>query len=74
MTTLIESADRALDHEEDDLADWGFIESYLASDFYLKLISYLARIPLVGGYWRQKIFMHHSLAYDIIVNFVGAHE
>jgi hypothetical protein len=74
VTTLIESADRALDHEEADMADWTFIETYLASDFYLKVISVLARIPLIGSYYRQKIFMHHSLAYDIIVNFVDAHE
>lgn len=52
MTTLIESADRALDHEEEDLADWKFIETYLASDFYLKVISWLARIPIIGGYYR----------------------
>lgn len=25
VTTLIESADRALDHEEEPLEDWGFI-------------------------------------------------
>jgi len=74
VTTLIESADRALDHEEDDMADWDFIKSYLASDTYLKITSFLARIPIIGGYYRQKIFMHHSLAYDIIVNFVDAHE
>jgi hypothetical protein len=56
------------------MADWTFIQTYLASDFYLKVISVLARIPIIGGYYRQKIFMHHSLAYDIIVNFVDAHE
>jgi hypothetical protein len=74
VTTLIESADRALDHESEPLKDWDFIKTYLASDTYLNFISFLSRIPLIGGIYKQKIFMHHSLAYDIIVNFVDAHE
>jgi hypothetical protein len=74
VVLLIESADRALDHEETELADWKFIYSYLISDAYLKVVAFLSKIPLLGYIFSQKLFMHHSKAYDIIVNFIDAHE
>lgn len=71
---MIESADRALDHEEQPLEDWGFIESYILSDSFLHFISRLAKIPFFGKIFRNYLFGHFSRSYDIIVNFIDAHE
>lgn len=71
---MIESADRALDHEDMPLEDWGFIESYIISDSFLRVISKLAKIPFFGKIFRNYLFGHFSRSYDIIVNFIDAHE
>lgn len=72
---LIESADRALDHEADPLADWEFINSYIVSDgWYLKAMQSLTGTPLVGALFRRLLFSHFTKAYDIIVTFVDCHE
>lgn len=72
---LIESADRALDHESDPLADWEFIETYVVSDgWYLRAIQSLAGTPLVGALFRKLLFSHFAKAYDVIVTFVDCHD
>lgn len=42
VIVLIESADRALDHEEKPIEDWGFIQSYIISDTFLKIVGRLS--------------------------------
>lgn len=74
VIVLMESADRAMDHEESPIEDWGFILSYIISDSYIKLLSSLSSIPCLGKLFRQKLFEHFSLSYDIIVNFIEGHE
>lgn len=75
MRVLIESADRALDHESEPLADWEFIDSYLVSDgWYLRAVQHLAGTPLVGALARNLLFGHYAKAYDVIVTFVDCHE
>jgi len=71
---LIESADRALDHEHDEMKDWQFILTYIISDQFLKFLSGLSQLPFVGKMFRAYLFDHFSLSYDIIVNFIEGHE
>uniref|UniRef100_A0A7S3CTS7 Cyclic nucleotide-binding domain-containing protein n=1 Tax=Strombidium rassoulzadegani TaxID=1082188 RepID=A0A7S3CTS7_9SPIT len=74
VIVLMESADRALDHEHTPIQDWNFIESYIISDSYIKVLSAMSQLPLVGKFFRQMLFDHFSLSYDIIVNFIEGHE
>ena len=74
VVVLIESADRAMDHEEHPMEDWTFIKSYIISDTFLKILSGLSQIPLLGRLFRTYLFDHFSLSYDIIVNFIEGHE
>lgn len=39
VIVLIESADRALDHEEQPMKDWEFIQSYIVSDSWISTLS-----------------------------------
>mmetsp|Transcript_29366 Transcript_29366/g.44330 ORF Transcript_29366/g.44330 Transcript_29366/m.44330 type:complete len:150 (+) Transcript_29366:2222-2671(+) len=74
VIVLIESADRALDHEHTPMEDWTFIMSYIISDSFLTFLSSLSKIPFVGRMFRSYLFDHFSLSYDIIVNFIEGHE
>ena len=48
VIVLMESADRAMDHEEDAMHDWDFIRSYIMSEIYVKLMSGLSSMPCIG--------------------------
>mgnify|MGYP000863187650 CR=1 FL=1 len=77
VCALIESADRCLDYAEDpaaEMKDWEYIQSYLVSPKSLSYLSSLSNIPLFGRLFRQYFFEHQSLTYDILVNFIDAHE
>lgn len=74
VVVLIESADRAMDHEEQPMKDWSFIQTYIISDTFLNILSKLSQIPLLGRLFRTYLFEHFSLSYDIIVNFIEGHE
>lgn len=71
---LLESADRALDHEEMPMADWGFIKSYIVSNAVTSALSGLAKIPIIGRFFKDRLFNNFSLSYDICVNFIEGHE
>ena len=34
----------------------------------------LSTIPIIGKYFYHYVYEHFSLSYDVIVNFIGAHE
>jgi len=74
VVLLIESADRALDHENTPMKDWGFLKTYLVSDTFVNLLGFLSSIPLFGKMFKSSLFNHFSLSYDICVNFIEAHE
>lgn len=73
LVVLIESANRAIDHDDTPMEDWTFIKSYIISDHFLKALNCLSKIPLVGKIFISYLFDHFSLSYDIIVNFIEAH-
>jgi hypothetical protein len=56
------------------MKDWEFIQSYIVSPKSLNILSSLSNIPLFGRLFRQYFFEHQSLIYDMLVNFVDAHE
>jgi hypothetical protein len=60
VTILIESADRALDHENEPMKDWTFLNSYIISDSFLMLITSLAKIPGFGRLFRSYLFSYFS--------------
>lgn len=70
----MESADRALDHEDRPMQDWEFITSYVVSDIFLGLAGKLVKLPLFGRIFKSYLFNHFSISYDIVVNFIEAHE
>ena len=74
VVVLMEAADRALDHEETPLDDWGFINTYVLSNAFLSCIGSLAKIPFFGKVFRNLLFDHFSVSYDICVNFIEGHE
>ena len=75
VRVLIESADRALDHEERVLADWEFINSYIVSDgYYIDAITACSHLSCIGWFFKNLLFTHYKRAYDIIVTFVECHE
>ena len=74
VIVLMESADRAMDHEEDAMHDWDFIRSYIMSEIYVKLMSGLSSMPCIGRIFKGYLFEHFTLSYDILVNFIEGHD
>lgn len=70
----MESADRALDHENTPVNSWEFIKTYILSGQMSSVVSFLTSIPFLGKLFKGYIFNHFSLSYDIIVNFIEANE
>jgi hypothetical protein len=74
VLVLMESVDRAMDNEDSEMQDWSFVFSYIISDTFLKFLSTLSQVPVVGKIFRSYLFDHFSLSYDIIVNFIEGHD
>lgn len=74
VIVLMESADRALDHEENEMEDWNFIKSYIMSETFVKITIELSKLPCIGKLFKRYLHEHFTLSYDIMVNFIEAHE
>lgn len=74
VTLLIESADRCMDNEDEEMNDWEHIQGYIISDWYIKLLNWLAKMPCIGRIAEAQLYYHFSLSYDIIVSFNDAHD
>lgn len=74
LLVLMESADRAMDHEYLPMKDWEFLQSYFLGGRTLQFIGRLARIPLIGELFNSYLFNHFSFTYDVCINFIEAHE
>lgn len=71
---LTESVDRALDHAEQRIKDFDFLNRYFQSTWFLKQMLKLSCIPglkwLVTPYLQSRI----TFEYDTLVNYVEAHD
>ena len=74
LLVLMESADRAIDHEHLAMNDWEFLHSYFFNAQILKWLGKLIRVPLIGEFFYSYLFNHFSFTYDVCINFVEAHE
>ena len=74
LVVLMEAADRAIDHENLEMKDWEFIQSYFYNARILNFIGKLSRIPLIGKLFNSYLFNYFSFTYDVCVNFIEAHE
>ena len=74
VVILMEAADRALDHEDNPIQDWDFINTYVVGSSFIACIGCLSKIPLIGKLFRGQLFDHFSTSYDICVNFIDGHE
>ena len=71
---LIESASRAIDHHEDDIKDFTFIESYFHRSWCDKFYIKLQRVCFFKYFVRDWLYHRLSFEYDTTVNYIEAHE
>ena len=74
VAVLIESAQRAIDHEEYELNDYGFILTYFNSNSFVKFLFKLKNNWLFK--WFVKGYLYNKLCfmYDVTASYVEAHE
>ena len=60
---LIESADRCMDDEYDELRDWEFISSYVIDETYINFLSAMSHVPCIGRFAQKELFHHFSLSF-----------
>lgn len=63
-----------MDDESIGMADWEHCKTYLYSNTTMQRIGVIAKIPCLGRIFRNLFFNQLSLSYDVIINFVSAHE
>lgn len=71
---LIESAARAIDHEDDEIKDFTFIETYFHRGWFDKLYVKLQRTWLFKYFVKNWLYHRLGFEYDAIVNYIEAHE
>lgn len=71
---LNESADSCLDYESQEMQDWEYCKQYLFSNTTMQRIGRIAQIPCLGRFFKNMFFNELSLAYDVSINFMTAHE
>lgn len=71
---LIETANRALDEYTQPMKDWRFTERNLLPKFMVNLYVKGASMPIVGFYFRKKLYECMSGAYDIASTFIHGHH
>lgn len=71
---LNESADSCLDDESVEMQDWEHCKEYLFSNKTMQRIGRISQIPCLGRFFKNMFFDNLSLAYDVSINFMTAHE
>jgi CRP-like cAMP-binding protein len=71
---LIESSNRALDHAEDPLKDFSFLQTYFQASVFLKVLLKLKKVFIFKPFVKSALYNTISFNYDVIVNYVEAHE
>lgn len=71
---LLDSADRALDHEDRPMGDWKYIKQYFASDHVSYIYGHMSRIWVVGRLFKKLLLKKLTFEYDVVVNYVEANE
>ena len=74
VVLLIESADRAIDHETEQCKDWMFFQEYFGAKTVNRIYNWGSKIPIIGEYFVSKLYHKLYLQYDICINFIEAHE
>lgn len=71
---LVESAERAIDHETDTIQDYAFILTYFNSSAFMKILLKMKKCFLFR--WFVKSYLYNKLCfmYDVTVNYVEAHD
>lgn len=71
---LIESASRAIDHEDHEIKDFTFIESYFHRSWFDKIYIKLQRVCFFKYFVQNWLYHRLSFEYDCTVNYIEAHE
>ena len=71
---LIESANRGIDHEEHAIDDWQFLQDYFSHNWIYRVLGFCTRIPIIRGMFNAWLYRNLSFSYDVIVNYVEAHQ
>ena len=56
------------------MQDWECCKQYLFSNTTMQRIGRISQIPCFGRFFKNMFFNELSLAYDVSINFMTAHE
>lgn len=71
---LIDSANRALDHETEQMEDWEMLENSIYNHSFMKFYSKSSKIPLIGRLFSKRLYENITIAYDAARTFIRAHH
>lgn len=71
---LNESADQCMDDESKEMNDWEYCKAYLYSNKSMQRIGRISQVPCLGRLFKHMFFNQLSLAYDVSISFIAAHD
>ena len=71
---LIDSCNRALDNQEQTMADWDLLEKELFNQREIAIYNKLSTFPVIGRFFKKYLYSKIITTYDAASTFVKAHE
>jgi len=56
------------------MSSWDYVSNYFTNPTTIQVLFFLKRLPLVGGMARQGLFNHIFFVYDVVLNYLNAHD
>jgi len=74
FTVLKEAVNWDLDNVAEPMSSWDFVSNYFINPTTIKVLFFLKRLPFVGEMARQNLFNHIFFVYDVVLNYLNAHD
>lgn len=71
---LKESADWDLDKDSSPMTSWDHVSNHFMNPTYIRFLFFMKGLPIVGTFAKNALFSHLSYVYDVVLNYVNAHE
>lgn len=71
---LKESADWDLDKDSSPMTSWDHVSNHFMNPTYIRFLFFFKGLPILGSFAKNALFNHLSYVYDVVLNYVNAHE
>jgi len=71
---LKEAVNWDIDNVGEPMSSWDYVSNYFTNPTTIQVLFFLKRLPWIGGIARQSLFNHIFFVYDVVLNYLNAHD